>query len=158
MKHQKHRLPFPNAGSPQERRENREAWTRALRSGDFKQGRAYLVQRKTGEAPLKYCCLGVATSMHPNAEMHEIEGRIVGFKMHRMVHKSFLPPEVIDALGLRTSGGYYGRELTETTLLHERPDDDELSLARLNDYEVPFSQIADLIDSEPNLVRLEDRT
>ena len=44
----------------------KQQWLKALRSGEYKQGRRVL-RKKTVEGELKYCCLGVLCELHRKA-------------------------------------------------------------------------------------------
>lgn len=146
----KHVLPHPYPTDDDQRRSNRQAWVRALRSGDFLQGAGALVRYSCGD-PTKgyeYCCLGVAVSMHPD---HVVRSAGPGLDISAFVDDvaltvstTVLPTVVQDALGLTSVDGSH---------LSPSPT----SLTFLNDHHSwSFSQIADLIESEPlGLVRLD---
>lgn len=111
----------------------RKAWTRALRSGKYKQGHGVLHK---GD---QYCCLGVLCELAVQAGVtdreagHGISGDeyTYGDRPHgRAV--AFLPDVVIEWAGLDS---------------HDPWIQDNDGLAALNDDEVPFPEIADLIDA-----------
>lgn len=115
------------------KREARRLWVKALRSGEYAQGKRFL---RMGN---KYCCLGVATDLYSKIEGYlEIatseEGIYhYGGSSYKLGYV-WLPPEVQTWLGLcHPAGTYLGGP----------------SLAALNDAGVPFSEIADIIESEP---------
>lgn len=109
--------------------ENAKKWVAALRSGEFEQGRGYLLA--TG----KHCCLGVACAIYQRevGGLDETEGRngIVIFDGC----DTLLPILVQRWLGMSTFNGSFAG--------------DKDCLSEMNDRGTPFSEIADLIESEP---------
>ena len=103
--------------------ENAKKWVAALRSGKYKQGKGKL--RHEG----RYCCLGVAC---------DISG-LVAWEHNSYDDEEYeLTSQIKNWLGLNTSvGSYY-----ESTTL--------LTLVALNDSGKSFSEIADIIESEPD--------
>lgn len=96
-------------------------WVAALRSGEYPQGRSFMVCNG------KYCCLGVAA------------------KCFGLDHDRFyLTNKSWELLGLRDSDGALAiADIFETP---------HVSLARMNDKGVPFAEIADYIEQNPDLV------
>lgn len=100
-----------------------QLWVDALRSGEYKQGKGAL---QSGDS---FCCLGVACIV---AEKHgvpveKVHGRVLGSHLSLQVG-------VQRWLGLSDCTGIYSKGT---------------SLAGLNDTGVPFSEIADIIESKP---------
>lgn len=100
-------------------------WVRALDSGNYKQTRGKLHDNQDNS----FCCLGVL------CELAALEGVIppydesAGYDHNHVC----LPPKVMQWVGLQSSWGNFGAE----------------ELARKNDEGAPFSEIADIIESEP---------
>lgn len=116
--------------TPEQRQELRKRWVEALRSGKYVQGKGCLEEHG------KNCCLGVLCrvfdGMHPgvisimNSDFRP--GAI------RFDNKDGIAPQpVAYAIGLRKLNGSFGNT----------------SLTELNDTGKSFSEIADLIESQP---------
>jgi hypothetical protein len=106
-------------------------WVAALRSGEYKQGHAFL------NGPSGFCCLGVLCDLYgkeTGVEWVDREER--GPEKHMLNGYSVPPIEVREWSELGSDLGYTGVE-TPTT--------DSVSLVDLNDSGLPFSQIADII-------------
>lgn len=112
--------------APKTPRARRELWVAALRSGEFKQGKAAL---RTAEG---YCCLGVGCEIY--RRYHSSRVTWVGFSPQKWrfdAESSWLPLTVRDWFGLATSAGqikYY--------------DD----LSAMNDRGASFTEIANVIE------------
>lgn len=108
----------------------RAKWVRALRSGKFKQTSGAL-HDSTG-----YCCLGVACELFiPETAKQPKGSRTVSYgKPGEARSHSYVPTSVRDLLGLKTRLGRYG---------------EFKNLAADNDDGVSFSEIAAIIESEP---------
>lgn len=119
--------------SPEEQREHRKLWVEALRSGKYEQGTDDL--RLDGGA---MCCLGVACEI--SGLGHWDNGGRYVTETDR--HTGELNPDsdMTDWLGLASGAGSFG-QFDE----HDRRE----SLAHLNDTGKSFSEIADIIESEP---------
>lgn len=102
-------------------KEVRQLWVKALRSGEYEQGKNCL---KTADG--KYCCLGVLTDLAlKNDVIDSFEGNLV------------LAVAVMDWVGLRNRNALIENDV-------------EKSLTNLNDKtDVGFGGIADVIESEP---------
>jgi hypothetical protein len=98
---------------------NRKKWVKALRSGKYRQTKHYLVN---GGA---YCCLGVLASL-------------AGVSDERMASEVALRffPEAMEFVGLKEIAG-------------EFDGGKDACLAVRNDHGASFSEIADIIESEP---------
>ena len=111
-------------------------WLAALRSDEYRQGEAALHRTADDGGPDMWCCLGVACDVYLKAggTLEVTKQRLQ--KRRRMSYDGdavFLPRAVLKWLGLRTQTGSYASG----------------SLVRANDKGVPFSEIADIIESEP---------
>lgn len=124
--------------------ENAKKWVETLRSGRFEQGKKWLC------VDGKYCCLGVACELAIESgilltktnEYHMGGSHVVYHAVNTVFSDSgnttVLPRAVQDWLGLRTEQGTFSR-------------DGFSSLAAKNDLGLTtFSEIADIIESEPD--------
>jgi len=115
----------------EQQKANCKKWLEALRSGEYEQGYdGYL------EYEGKYCCLGVgcmALGVKASVKQASPGVFVTGFG----VEEDYLsaPTEFMDAVGLATPSGEYKDEGMLTS------DND--------DYNLSFSEIADIIESEP---------
>lgn len=121
---------------------NREVvreWVEALRSGKYKQGTKKL--RTTND---EYCCLGVLCEL---AVKHGVIHRVgEGYGMAGDVYADIfeLPYSVTEWSGIKDSAGSYY-------------DVEPKALSRLNDDGMNFSEIANIIESNPEgLFRKEE--
>ena len=120
--------------TPEQQKENRKKWIEALRSGEYKQTSAALVD------PYGYCCLGVACNISGLGHWEQREGN--HFQHYKCVTNNDyvdyaygdLPLKVMHWLGLDSLVGDY-----EDSDLITNNDVDDLS----------FEQIADIIEEEP---------
>ena len=116
-------------------------WAAALRSGEYQQGSGFL---RKGDS---YCCLGVACDLLQRelgvgAWSPSDEGDCFDFLISVEKQAFSLPYAVMEALGLADKYGCYGGD-------EYGQYDDTQSLAALNDSRRSFSEIADIIESEP---------
>ncbi len=122
--------------SKKEVEKNVRKWLRALRSGDYEQGRERLANDG------KFCCLGVACEVFHARRIED--GRHLkyadfgGTDDQQFQWNDLTLPELLRRkLGLTDSSG-------------EFENDETSSLTRMNDlYEATFDEIADLIESQP---------
>lgn len=132
--------------------DNAKKWVEALRSGKYKQTTEALHDENG------YCCLGVACELYQQ-EVGDLEiehEEVMNPQDHRKIHKATfynnewqnLPPVVMDWLGLRDDTGSYEVKIEPQDALSYREVRDE-SLAAKNDEGSSFSEIADIIESEP---------
>lgn len=109
-------------------------WIKALRSGQYKQGKHQL---HSGD---KFCCLGVACDLFKEElELDTREAEMLGCEEKCTVYDSewtVLPDVVQEHLDLKTIDG-------SPTLSEE----DTFSLVSLNDGGMSFSQIADRLET-----------
>ena len=111
----------------EQQRENRKKWVEALRSGKYKQGTGLLFD---GE---KYCCLGVLCEVAKiNRSFNDN-----GFFIYGDSEAFASSPEAMNFVGLETESGSFWS------------DNSENHLTRLNDDGATFSELADIIESEP---------
>jgi hypothetical protein len=107
-------------------------WVAALRSGEYEQGQAYL--QKDG----KFCCLGVLCDLAVKAGVITVTGGDVTAAEYGPDAETLtLPDKVMDWAGTGDSNPevlYYGGRYD--------------TLASLNDNDVPFGTIADLIEDQ----------
>lgn len=128
---------------------NAKLWIEKLRSGEFAQTRGRL--RKDNS----YCCLGVACELyrleHPDTQWRSPYGYddplYEQFILEGLTYDAALPTVVKDWLGLRSEIGVFitNRIGPHPPGLDERKD----SLAQMNDCGYLFTDIADVIESEP---------
>ena len=104
--------------------ENAKTWVAALRSGEFEQAKGAL-KDATG-----YCCLGVACELY-RRETGCGEWSNENWFLEKKGHLHF---KVRKWLGLRTEFGDFGQR----------------ALTVLNDDGATFSEIADIIESDPD--------
>ena len=106
---------------------NQTLWLEALRSGLYAQGTGYLNHTD------KFCCLGVACEIFtdPLDLDTDLDGLVTIYEGRR----SCAPEAIIDRLGLR---GELGESFSNRS-----------SLAQLNDDQISFHEIADLVTADP---------
>lgn len=89
-------------------KENMRLWVAGLRSRAFVQGRSHLKYIPNGEKEPKYCCLGVAceVAMRNGVQLKETKGvkELLGVTFRFDAREGFLPPSVIDWLGIEENG------------------------------------------------------
>lgn len=110
--------------TPEQQKEHRKLWVEALRSGKYQQATRQL---RDGDA---FCCLGVACEI---SGLGKWSGN--SFPVY-LGDSRFLPTEVREWLGISGRLGGFGRR-------------NRKYLADLNDDGTTFSEIADIIESEP---------
>lgn len=109
----------------------RRKWAAALRSDQYKQSKGRL------RSINGFCCLGVLCDLHREAHP-EYKWKSSGshYAYGSDAESNYLPWEVMDWAGLK-----YGDHYVKRPGLRESP------LSLLNDEEVPFTKIADLIEA-----------
>lgn len=117
----------------------RKAWVSALRSGQFKQGANKLCSMDR-HRHRKYCCLGVGAKVaalagFPVVEALDRSDSSLGFDGD----ESFLSRSLMSVFGLSGFDGGYTDAYDCSRSLQDDNDDRHLN----------FSQIADIIESEP---------
>lgn len=110
--------------TPEQQKEHRRLWVEALRSGKYQQAKNRL------RVANGFCCLGVACDI---SGLGEWSGS--GFYLYE--DDKLLPIEVRNWLGLSGCMGGYGQ------------GDKRAYLSDQNDEGMSFSEIADIIESEP---------
>ena len=127
--------------TPEEQKEHRRMWVKALRSGEYAQGKDVLC-RKTVDT-FEYCCLGIACKISGLGEfvpMYNLSHSLSAFTFvtrEEQPQDAVLPKVVQDWLGLRYHSGWYSNGGMR-------------SLTKLNDNGASFTTIADVIESEPD--------
>ncbi len=106
----------------------REAWVAALRSGKYAQGTGQMVQEDTPQ----FCCLGVACEI---AGVPREEYKSRGSYIYYRTSETLNHPSQYDTMRFRVV-----EDLALT-------DDQQLTLANMNDRGETFSQIADAIEA-----------
>jgi hypothetical protein len=107
-------------------------WVKALRSGQYRQGKACLV--RTGKTYDKFCCLGVLCDLAVLDGVIDPPEDDHGDLLY-LDKESFLPKQVRDWAGLRANSGAM---------------EDGNSLVKLNDTGKRFTIIAKIIESKPD--------
>ena len=116
------------------KKEIADMWVKALRSGKYGQA-----QGRLAEAGNSFCCLGVLCSLAPQ-EVGEFIGDLFIYtnsEGNEAGEREKLPRPVREWSGVK---GSYGERFTK------------FSLADLNDYGKTFAEIADIIESEWELL------
>ena len=118
----------------QEQKKHRQIWIEALRSGDYKQ-----TQKRLKEDD-GYCCLGVACDISGLGQWTNrcYDGGYKYSKRDYWSEVSYLPEEVMQYFGLTMKDGY-ARDKNGVGF----------TLLAMNDNNMSFDQIADIIESEP---------
>lgn len=111
--------------------ENARLWVEALRSGKYKQGKGRL-KFEGDDNVLYYCCLGVACEVYQR-NVGDLKEDKDNYLFSFDLSQAYLPQKVQEWLSLKTESGAYLSD----------------SLTGLNDKGVSFSEIADVIESEP---------
>lgn len=117
-------------------------WVQALRSGEYSQGRTRL--NRDG----LYCCLGVLCELAvkegviPPGLPTISNGTEKVFAYGERAEVGLPPPEVVRWAGMKSRTGYItSMDPAVPAFINTNP-----SLAHLNDFGVPFSEIADAIE------------
>jgi hypothetical protein len=134
---------------------NMQKWLDALRSGKFKQGRAWLVQERAG-GNYQHCCLGVGAEV---MGCKKVSGSYIGYRFKESgVLTRFPGIEFADWLGIETSDRLKWMPTLNATVdqIHSVVSSKGrdltvngyglVSLSVLNDEGYSFTEIADLID------------
>ena len=122
-------------------------WLKALRSGEYKQGKDYLC--KDGQ----YCCLGVACEIAPKFgvvfdEIIKRDGVVFFGDDHKEA-----PHKVYRQLGLKGSLGELYDSFASTTVAVKLPTGETgAALSEMNDGNMTFAAIADYIEKNPTQV------
>jgi hypothetical protein len=116
-------------------------WLKELRSGQYRQGTGYLVQKSKDNKGDKFCCLGVLCDMAVRAKVINppetlIENGVEVYFYGIENTYDLLPRKVMDWIGLKTEDGTYFEDID--------------SLASKNDQGSKFSTIAKLIEKHPD--------
>lgn len=125
--------------TPEQLKENRAKWIKALRSGKYKQGKSELFNK----SEKTYCCLGVLCVV---AGIKSTTGKDMFGQKAQMFdgQNSVAPPAAMNFVGLRTEGGAF------EDLEKKYADYITSALWDLNDAgNLSFNEIADIIEAEP---------
>ena len=132
-------------------------WLDALRSGEYKQGKAYLKKedRKGGH---QYCCLGVLCDVVAKELPDQVKESIAPFGdgtsggeyKYWNGEMSVLPQSVAEIVGMGSSDGYFHPPVEIFHIDEDEMDSDFIStLVDLNDtYQRSFEEIADVIEEK----------
>lgn len=128
----------------------RKKWADALRSGKYKQGR-YALHKKYADGADAYCCLGVACDL--------FKDEVGGLSIVEMAP----PPEATEVKRVRYDGAdqYLPKKIAEYLNIDIAGCYKEFgSLTSVNDSGVPFTEIADIIESDrlQDSIKLEDES
>lgn len=126
--------------------ENAKLWVDELRSGNFEQARRRL-RDHIDEDREGYCCLGVACVLYERETgLGHWDGDGTFVVADLDANHAELPNAVREWLGLTNVAGWYGQG---ASIPADRPHDSKDCLAIKNDAGAPFTEIADIIESEP---------
>jgi len=106
----------------------KQKWVSALRSGEYQQGQCYL---RTNSG---FCCLGVLCDLY--AKENNVEWNLAnnGHNYEFQEFESYLPSSV--------------RKWADLEYCNPPVNDEESTLARLNDNGTTFNEIADVIEKQ----------
>lgn len=141
----------------------KEMWVKALRSGEYQQGRGELITMT--DEHTKYCCLGVLcdlamkegiVNLQPATRYTQYEQRIRNFFGTEHEHNNglakfeILPPSVVHWAGLEDSNpAVYSVRPEFEDDAEEQEDKYLVQMAELNDeYGYPFEILAKLIEEQ----------
>jgi hypothetical protein len=120
------------------RRDIAELWAEALESGDYPQAKGFLVVVNSQDEPIGYCCLGVLTELaQAQGVQLRVETQTENQRTRRCLYfdgsYSFLPPAVKAWAQMKDD------DMVSVTFPAPA------SLVELNDNGIPFTQIAQAI-------------
>lgn len=131
------------------KKEIANVWSKALRSGKYKQGRAALAsQREDGS--WSYCCLGVLCEVGKRKGVDlEILKRERGYSVRKFYsgHDTDLPPEIKNWSGMESREGRYKNKhgsIRSLTIFNDGNNKGVVSRS--------FEEIADIIDEHWRLL------
>lgn len=116
---------------------NARKWVEALRSGKYKQSKGSLCKIRAGKVE-GYCCLGVGAKICSKTK--NILIRKISNDLSFDHNRNYLSPIIQRWLGLKTRDG----------ALHET------SLAKMNDSDSSFLEIADIIEAHEKELFVEE--
>jgi len=120
----------------------KEKWVSALRSGQYKQGTGYLIKSANAGGQCKYCCLGVLCDLY--LKEHDVE--------LSWNSEAISDTEVLNVASLYGTEFVLPRQVQEWAGLHEPSpcveyNDSTEMLSELNDHNgLDFDYLADLIE------------
>lgn len=110
-------------------------WAKALRSGEYSQGRLSL---RSSEG---FCCLGVLCDLH-SQETGVPFNIDYNYRWNYRGERKILPEEVMDWAGLKSNNPKLSRPYLTPAGRHAE------SLAEMNDNQATFEEIADVIEGQ----------
>lgn len=122
------------------KQEVKELWVKALRGGEYTQGRMQLRKDST------YCCLGVLCDLY-RKETGQGQWAEGGFNLGEERSYSYLPGEVVNWSGMKSITGVIPErtipyaKFNRTVIVKELTDANDMS-------KIGFVGIADIIDEE----------
>jgi hypothetical protein len=117
---------------------DRDLWTAALRSGNFKQGQGRLIHNHNGE--FTFCCLGVL------CEVENTPRQFTRGHYNYLGNISILPDAIPQYQTFADSGAFPSHVTVDIIDKDGNTLQDNKSLTELNDNGLSFDLIADIID------------
>lgn len=111
---------------------NQEKWLAALEGGAYRQGRSRLNWDN------EFCCLGVGCEVFGLSKTELDACGVFGYGAEK--GRNVAPKELVEALALHNSSGYWGGSA----------DEDTVELTALNDRGATFADIARIIRANPD--------
>jgi hypothetical protein len=116
----------------------KEAWLKALRSGEYRQGTSYLAYTDTKNSTPTYCCLGVLCEVAVRNGANVTKDSPDGFMSRYDKEAGVLPKSVQEWAGLHSA---------EPGVTFE--DNIDVPLTVINDdYGLSFEEIAELVEEQ----------
>ena len=120
----------------EEQKQHRQEWVAALRSGEYEQTQS-LLRDENG-----FCCMGVACDIYDSTKWNKVMAHTVEkgkfYCYNYMDNTTSLPSELVRYFGISDwSANYFEKDGNCSSLIDE------------NDAGMPFHEIADIIESEP---------
>ena len=126
----------------------RNEWVKALRSGNYQQGRHALRSGKDGDQD-KFCCLGVACDIFESHLQLDVVKRYINDELFDVAYSgqsTVLPQSVANTVGLKTREG-------RLTLPTDGMEGHEYeTLTSINDSGATFQEIADILEKYESLL------
>lgn len=122
------------------RKEIKEKWLEALRSGKYEKTKGNLCEVDTFTDKKSYCCLGVLCDLHRKITKKgdHTWTPMVG-SQHYMGHSGFLPMKVMKWAGIKKDDGQFAHKKEDGT-------EDINSLTSINDRTDTFEKVIDAIE------------
>lgn len=141
------RIPLMTRYRTEHQKENMIKWIAALRSGEWHQANAALMERVNNQEA--FCCLGVACRIAGCVPAHEKDSKYISEANGDHLSMNLISPEGITMSGM-PHASYFQLEFGFDHGMFVVEDGDKMpySLPSLNDYaRFTFSQIADVLES-----------